>query len=214
MKKYWRIPAVILILAAALVLGQTLLVYPANAACTQALVSSAKQEFLSGTHVTTGTPDTFKLAFYADAATYGAATTAYSATNEVSGGGYTAGGFAVTPTPGLSGTTGLLDFADIAPTGVTFGAASTCAVLYNSSKTNKAIAVFTFTSVQPSAGTLTVDFPASGASTSAVRIAELLRGGSSMVASLLSPAEAYADEPFILGVTRRDVMVRIGSVEK
>jgi hypothetical protein len=181
-----------------------------HAACTQALPSSAKQEFLTGTH-DIGT-DTFKLAFYADAATYGAATTAYAATNEVTGTGYTAGGFTVTLSVGLSGTTGIIDATDIAPTGVTFGSASTCAILYNTSKTDKALAVYTFDSVQPSDGTLTVDFPASGASTSAIRFAKLMEGGINALSYLLSPAEAHADEPFVLGVTRRDAVVRIGSV--
>jgi hypothetical protein len=177
----------------------------ATAACTNAFPTSTKQEFLSGTHTL---PDTYKLAFYADTATYGAATTAYSATNEVSGTGYTAGGFIVAdngitkpaPTAGNSGTTGFLDFTDLAPTTITFDAASTCAVLYNSSKSNKVVAVYSFASAQPAAGTLTIDFPASGAATSPVRIAlEKLR-------RLLGPAEAFAAE-------RRDGYVRLVGVE-
>jgi hypothetical protein len=139
------------------------------AACTQAFPTSAKQEFLTGTHDST---DTYKIAFFTDTAAWDATTTAYAATNEVSGAGYTAGGFTVTPTPSASGTTGIIDFADIAPTTVTFDTASACAIIYNTSKTNKAVGVFTFTSAQPSAGTLTVDFPASGASTSTIQIAQ------------------------------------------
>jgi hypothetical protein len=165
----------------------------AFAACTQAFPTSAKQEFLTGTH---DSADIYKIAFFTDTATWGAATTAYAATNEVTGTGYTAGGFAVVPTAGAATTTGIIDFADIAPTTVTFAAASTCAMIYNTSKTNKILGVFTFTSVQPSAGTLTVDFPASGASTSTIRIADIW--------NWLLPS-AYADEY----VTRRDAQVEI-----
>lgn len=59
---------------------------------TTAICNSYKQEILEGVHAST---DTYKIALYTDAATLGAATTAYSATNEVTGTGYTAGG--VTP---------------------------------------------------------------------------------------------------------------------
>lgn len=172
----------------------------AHAACTQALTTAGKQAYLTGTH---DSGDTYKLAFYTNTATYGAATTAYSATNEVSGTGYTAGGYAVVPTPGASGTTGIIDFADIAPTVVTFSAASTCAVLYNVTDANAAIAVFTFTSVQPTAGTLTVDFPASGASTSTIRFALL---------DWLIPS-AYADDAQVAIGYHRDARVNLVGVE-
>jgi hypothetical protein len=173
------------------------------AACTTAFPTSAKGEFLSGIH---DTADTYKIAFYTDTATYGAATTAYSATNEVSGTGYTAGGFTVAdngstvpaPTASTSGTTGILDFTDLAPTTITFSAASTCALLYNSTESNKVIGVYNFTSIQPTAGTLTIDFPASGASTSTIRFANLWK--------ILGVSEAYAAD-------LRDAIVRLPSLK-
>lgn len=176
------------------------------ATCTTAFPTSAKAEFLEGIH---DTADTYKIAFYTDTAAYGAATTAYSATNEVSGTGYSAGGFTVAdngstvpaPTSTTSGTTGLLDFTDLAPTTITFNSASTCAVLYNDTEAgDPAIAIFNFSSAQPSAGTLTIDFPASGASTSTLRVAFL-----DALDSLLSVSSAHAE-----GV---DAYVRLEGVE-
>lgn len=158
-----------------------LIVGQSFAACTTAFPTSAKAEFLTGVH---DVADTYKLAFYTDTATYGAATTAYAATNEVTGTGYTAGGFIVAdnavteaaPTSATSGTTGLLDFADVTWNTITFDTASTCAVLYNDTEAgDPAIAVFNFSSVQPSAGDLTADFPASGASTSTLQFAQILK---------------------------------------
>lgn len=152
-------------------LALLLLATGAFAACTQAFPTSAKLEFLTGTHAVA---DTYKIAFFTDTATWDAATTAFATTNEVSGTGYTSGGYTVTAARSNVGTAGVIDFTDLAPTGVTFTAASTCAMIYNTSKSNKVLGVFTFTSVQPSAGTLTINFPASGASTSTLRIASLL----------------------------------------
>ena len=94
-------------------------------AITQAICTSFKQEILQGIHnftsgsgggttTTTGTGNTFKAALYTSSATMSAATTAYSATNEVSGTGYSSGGAALTNvTPTTSSTTALTDFADL-----------------------------------------------------------------------------------------------------
>jgi hypothetical protein len=193
MKRFLFIPLLLLLFAVT-----------SYAACTPGITTSAKGGFFSGSYRTITTKDTFKLAFYTDTATYGAATTAYSATNEVSGTGYTAGGYAVVPTTSTVSTKGIIDFADIAPTTVTFGTASTCAVLYDVTASNAAIAVFTFSSVQPTAGTLTVDFPASGATTSTLRFAWLGEGFKA-IAGLLGPNSAYAG-----GI---DAYVRIVGVE-
>ena len=115
-------------------------------ASTQAMCSSFKQELLTGTHVI-GT-DTLKLALYTDTATLGAATTVYSATNEVGNSGtYAAGGSTVTfVAPALSGTTaytGPTSASTISWTGFTASNFS-AALIYNSSKTNKAVSVHTF----------------------------------------------------------------------
>jgi len=97
------------------------------------LCTSFKLELLKGVHdFTNGTGDTFKIALYTSSATLDASTTAYSATNEVSGTGYTAGGETLTNvTPVASGTGALVDFGD-----VTWSASSITArgaLIYNSS---------------------------------------------------------------------------------
>lgn len=142
-------------------------------ASTQAMCSSFKQELLTGTHVI-GT-DVLKLALYLDAATLGAATTVYSSTNEVANSGtYTAGGATVTfVAPALSGTTaytGPTSASTISWT--TFTATNfSAALIYNSSKTNKAISVHTFSPQSITAGTFTITFPTNAAGTAILNIA-------------------------------------------
>lgn len=140
------------------------------AACTTAFPTSAKKEFLDGIH---DSADTYKIAFYTDTATYGAATTAYSATNEVSGTNYTAGGYTLdTRTSNTSGTTAWIDFADEVASTVTFGSTAKCVIIYNDTEAgDPAIYVGNLASaVQPSAGTLTITFPAADATNAIVRI--------------------------------------------
>jgi len=136
-------------------------------AITSAICNSFKQQVLEGVHATT---DTYKVALYTSSATLDASTTAYSATNEVSGTGYTAGGATLSGlATGLSGSTAYLTFAD--PTWADSTITARGCLIYNSSKRNKAVAVFDFGSdVSSVNGTFTVDFPAAGAS-SLVRIA-------------------------------------------
>ena len=78
------------------------------------LCTSFKVELLKGVHnFSASGGDTFKIALYTSSATLDASTTAYSATNEVSGTGYTAGGNTLTNIePTSSGTTAYLDFSD------------------------------------------------------------------------------------------------------
>tara|TARA_R110000772_G_scaffold3968_2_gene14083 strand:- start:22 stop:450 length:429 start_codon:yes stop_codon:yes gene_type:complete len=140
-------------------------------AISQALCTSFKQEILVATHnftITTG--DVFKIALYTSTATLSAATTAYSATNEVVGTGYTAAGLTLTNvTPTTSGTTAYLDFGDATWTTATITARG--ALIYNSSKSNKAVAVLDFGSDKTStAGDFTVQFPTADASLAIVRI--------------------------------------------
>lgn len=141
-------------------------------AITQAMPTSFKQEILVGTHnFTTSTGDTFKIALYTSSATLGAGTTAYSATNEVSGTGYVAGGNTLTSvTPTTSGTTALVDFADTSWSNASFTARG--ALIYNSSKSNRAVAVLDFGEDKTvSSGTFTIQFPAADASNAIIRIA-------------------------------------------
>ena len=136
-------------------------------AITTAICNSYKQELLEGVHSST---DTYKIALYTDTATLNSATTAYSSTNEVSGTGYTAGGVTLTGyTSGLSGSTAYITFSDQSWSNSTITARG--CLIYNSSKSNKAVAVFDFGSnVVSVSGTLTVDFPTAGAS-ALIRIA-------------------------------------------
>lgn len=141
-------------------------------AITQALCSSFKQELVTGTHnFTASTGDIFKIALYTSAATLGASTTAYSVTNEVVGTGYTAGGKnMVSVTPVLSGTTAICDFTDVTWSTVTLTARG--ALIYNSSKANRAVLVLDFGSDKTAtAGDFTIIFPVADASNAIIRIA-------------------------------------------
>jgi hypothetical protein len=142
-------------------------------AITQALCTSFKVEILQGIHnFTASTGDVFKLALYTSSANLGASTTVYSSSNEVANSGtYTAGGGALTNiTPTSSGTTAFLDFADISFTSATITARG--ALIYNSSKSNRAVAVLDFGSDKISTtGTFTVQFPTADATNAIVRIA-------------------------------------------
>lgn len=139
-------------------------------AITTAMCSSFKQELLEGVH--DFTTHTFKMALYTSSATLGAATTAYSATNEISGTGYTAGGQALdNPTVTLSGTTAFVDFDDETWTNATITARG--ALIYNDTVAgDPAVAVFDFGSDKTStAGDFVVQFPTADASNAIVRIA-------------------------------------------
>ena len=135
----------------------------------QAMCSSFKQQILLGEHDLD--TDVLKIALYTSLATLGAATTAYSTSDEVVGAGYSAGGNTLAgATVSLSGTTAFVDFTDTSWTTATITARG--ALIYNSSKSNKAIAVLDFGSDKTStAGTFTVQFPANTASDAVVRIA-------------------------------------------
>lgn len=137
-------------------------------AITAALCNSYKQEILQGVHEAA---DTYKIALFTSTATLSKATTAYAATNEVTGTGYTAGGatlsgFAVT----LSTDTAVLDFSDATWASSTITARG--ALIYNSTQTNKAVAVLDFgADITSTAATFTVTFPAAVAATGLIRIA-------------------------------------------
>lgn len=137
-------------------------------AITQAMASSFKQQILLGEHDLD--TDVIKLALYTSAATLSAATTAYSTSGEVVGTGYTAGGNTLAgATVSLSGTTAFVDFTDTTWTTATITARG--ALIYNSSKANKAIAVLDFGADKTStAGDFTVQFPTNDSASAIVRI--------------------------------------------
>ena len=136
-------------------------------AITQAIPTSFKAEILQGIH---DSADTYKIALYTSAATLGATTTAYSATNEVVGTGYTIGGttlsgFNVT----TSGTTAILDFNDPSWANATITARG--ALIYNSSKSNKAVYVLDFDSdITSTNGTFAITLPTPDATNGLIRL--------------------------------------------
>ena len=137
-------------------------------AITQAIPTSFKAEILQGIH---DSADTYKMALYTSVATLGASTTAYSATNEVVGTGYTIGGttlsgFNVT----TSGTTAILDFTTD-PFWENASITARGALIYNSSKSNKAVYVLDFGSdITSTNGTFAVTLPAPDAANGLIRI--------------------------------------------
>lgn len=148
---------------------------------TQAMCTSFKGEVLSGIHAlgvtvirAATTVDTIKAALFLVSATINASTTAYSATGEVSGANYSAGGVTVTnaTAPTTSGTTAIwTPSASIVFTTVTLATAFDCVLLYNSTQSNKAISVHTFGSQTVTAGTFTLTMPTNDASNALLRIA-------------------------------------------
>jgi hypothetical protein len=155
-------------------------------AITQAMCSSFKAEILLAVHdfrVTSG--DTFKLALYTSTATIDANTTAYTATNEVTGTNYTAGGGTLTrlgvstTNTNASAGTGFTDFSDLTFTAATITARG--ALIYNNTPsansnanttlTNAAVCALDFGSDKTStAGDFTIIFPTNDATSAIIRI--------------------------------------------
>lgn len=138
-------------------------------AITQALCTSFKAEILGGTHDLD--TDTIKIALFTSAASLDASTTAYSTSNEVANGnGYTTGGNTLTGAViSSSGTTAFVDFSDSTWSSASFTARG--ALIYNSSKANRAIAVLDFGSDKTSTnGNFVVQFPTADASNAIIRI--------------------------------------------
>lgn len=140
-------------------------------AITQTTCTSFKKELLEAVH--NFTSHTFKIALYTDSADLGAGTTVYSTTNEItntSGTAYTAGGKALTTiAPTSSGTVAFVDFENVSWTSASFTARG--ALIYNSSASNKAVAVLDFGSNRVvSNDTFEVQFPVSSATTAIIRI--------------------------------------------
>ena len=142
---------------------------------TTAMTTSFKQELLQGLHDLDG--HTLKIALIksSESGTYGAASTNYSDitgnSDEASGTGYSSGGatlgsVAIT----TSGTTAFVDFADVSFSNSTISASG--AMIYNSSASNRAIAVISFGgTVASTAGTFTVTMPTADSSNAIIRLA-------------------------------------------
>ena len=137
-------------------------------ALVQGLCSSFKQESWLGIHDLD--TDTLKIALYTASATLNQSTTVYTATDEVVGAGYTAGGeVLVNVQVLLSGTTAYVTFDNPSWSGASF----TCrgALIYNSTKADRAIAVLDFGSDKTASGTFTIQLPAATASSAVIRLA-------------------------------------------
>lgn len=118
------------------------------------------------------TADTFKFALYQTTATIGPSTTAYTATGEVSSANYTAGGSNVTngTAPTSSGTTAYwTPSASVSWSTVSF--TTDCALLYNSTRSNKAVGSYTFSSQTVSSGNFTLTMPSNTNTTALIQIA-------------------------------------------
>lgn len=148
----------------------------------QAMCTSFKKELLTGHHalgttVTRGGTgaDTIKAALFLASASLGAGTTAYSATGELAAtGNYSAGGVTVTNAnaPATSGTTAYwTPSASFQWTSFTSSGAFDAVLLYNSSQSDRAISVHTFSSQSITSGTFTVTMPTNDSSTGLIRIA-------------------------------------------
>jgi hypothetical protein len=138
------------------------------------MCTSFKKELLEGIHdFRNSGGDDFKLALYDNSASFTAATTAYTATNEVgASGSYSAGGGSLTRVdPTTSGTTAFTDFADLTFTSATITAYG--ALIYNDTVAgDPSVIVLDFGGAKTStAGDFEIVFPAAAASTAIVRIA-------------------------------------------
>lgn len=139
----------------------------------QGLTTSFKLELLTATHdFTPSTGDTFYMALYLPTASIGADTTAYTATGEITGTGYVAGGIALTTiAPASSGTTAYVSFTTATFTGVVDSSIAG-ALIYNSSKSNKSVVVLDFGGMKTStvANPLVVTFPTASSTTAIIRL--------------------------------------------
>lgn len=136
--------------------------------------TSVSQQFKldSMTAILPGGISTLKAALYLTSATTNGTNTTYTATGEVSGTGYTAGGVAVTAetAPALSGSTACwTPSAPIVYSGVTLATAFDALMIYDTARENKAIGVWNFGSQTITAGTLTMTMPANDAANALLR---------------------------------------------
>jgi hypothetical protein len=152
----------------------------------QSMTTSFMGELMTATHNfgvapirAATTADTFKAALYLASATINASTTAYSATGEVTGTGYSAGGITITNATApiatnSSSTAGVAYWtpsASFVYTTVTLTTAFDAVLVYNSTQSNKAVSVHTFGSQTITAGTFTLTMPSNSTTTALLRLA-------------------------------------------
>ena len=137
------------------------------------MCTSFKKELLESKHnfINSG-GNTFQIALYTDSASFTAATTAYTTSNEITGTNYTAKGNTLTRVdPSSSGTTGFTDFADTSWSTATFSAMG--AMIFNDTASgDPSVVILDFGALKTAtAGTFTIAFPAADASNAIIRIA-------------------------------------------
>ena len=128
---------------------------------------------MKGVHNFTGASDQFKIALYDNSASFNAATTAYTSSNEISGTNYTAkGNFLTSVTPVASGTTALTDFTDEVFSTVTISAVRGALIFNEAASGDPSVAVLDFGADKAaSSGDFTIVFPTADASNAIIRIA-------------------------------------------
>ena len=137
------------------------------------MCTSFKKELLEAKHnfLNSG-GNTFQIALYTDSASFTAATTAYTTSNEISGTNYSAKGNTLTRVdPTTSSTTAYTDFADTSWSTATFSAMG--AMIFNDSVSgDPSVVILDFGALKTAtAGTFTIAFPAADASNAIIRIA-------------------------------------------
>ena len=131
----------------------------------QTQTTSFKKELYTAVHNLS--TDTIKIALYTGNADLNEATTVYSATNEVSGTGYTAGGATMT---GVSiSSSGSVAYVNWNNVSWTAALTARCALIYNVTQGNKSIAVLDFGSDKTSTTTFTITMPANTSTTALIR---------------------------------------------
>lgn len=135
-------------------------------AIVQTQTTSFKKELYQAIHDLSS--DVLKIALYSANADLNADTTVYTTTAEITGSGYTAGGKTLTGVSiGSSGYTAYVNFSDVLWNPGAFTAR--CALIYNSSKANRAIAVLDFGSNKTSTSTFKITMPVNDATNALIR---------------------------------------------
>lgn len=132
----------------------------------QTQTTSFKKELYQGIHDLT--VDTLKIALYTANVTLNEDTTVYDSTNEITGTGYVAGGKTLTGvTVNSSGGTAYVSFNNVTWNPASF--TTRCALIYNSTKANRSIAVLDFGSDKTATNTFTITFPTNDANNAVIR---------------------------------------------
>ena len=141
-------------------------------AISQTLTDTFLQDCLDGGQDLGTSGNTLKIALYTSSASLGATSSAYSATNEVSGTGYTAGGATLSSQAVAYDSTNQVAYFDAAdPSWSSATITARGAMIYNNTKSNASIAILDFGSDYSSSnGTFQVQLPSAAYNTALIRI--------------------------------------------